>query len=174
MAVMVRQPVRTARSILNRHRFETSDPTGGIMCQRCNYAELLGVSGLEPTPSRMRVLEVIGNNSSPVSAQEIFTTVSRTAAIHRVTVYRILDMLVEKILVERLSGGGRSLVYGLAPNEHHPAHPHFHCRSCGALQCLQPGSLKVDLRGIERSFAGEIQGVEVRVDGICKNCLKKA
>jgi Fur family ferric uptake transcriptional regulator len=82
-------------------------------------------------------------------------------------------VLVEKGLVERLSGGRRSLVYGLAPNENHPAHPHFHCRSCGALQCMQPGSLKIDLQGIQRSFAGEIQAVEVRVDGICTNCLKK-
>ena len=143
------------------------------MCQRCNYAELLDVAGLGSTPSRLRVLQVIGNNSSPVSAQDIFTTVSRTAHINRVTVYRILDVLVEKGLVDRLSGGGRSLVYGLAANENHPAHPHFHCRSCGALQCLEPGSLKVDLRGIKRSFTGEIQGVAVRVDGICKNCLKE-
>ena len=76
------------------------------MCQRCNYAKLLDVVGLDPTPSRMRVLEVIGHNSSPVSAQDIFTTVSRTANINRVTVYRILDVLVEKGLVQRLSGGG--------------------------------------------------------------------
>jgi Fur family ferric uptake transcriptional regulator len=144
------------------------------MCGQCDYRLLLQSGGLEPTPSRLRVLEVIGANSAPVSAQEIFATVNRTAGINRVTVYRILDLLVSKGLLERLSGGGRSLVYGLAPNEHHPAHPHFHCRSCGALQCLQPGSLKVDLRGIERSFAGQIQGVEVRVDGICKNCLKRA
>jgi Fur family ferric uptake transcriptional regulator len=144
------------------------------MCGQCDYRLLLQSGGLEPTPSRLRVLEVIGANSAPVSAQEIFATVNRTAGINRVTVYRILDLLVSKGLLERLSGGGRSLVYGLAPNEHHPAHPHFHCRSCGALQCLQPGSLKVDLRGIERSFAGKIQGVEVRVDGICKNCLKRA
>jgi Fur family ferric uptake transcriptional regulator len=143
------------------------------MCQRCNYSEILGAGGLDPTPSRVRVLEVIGNNPAPVSAQEIHTTVSRTATINRVTVYRILDLLVEKGLVEKLSGGGRSIVYGLAPNEHHPAHPHFHCRSCGALQCLQPGSLKIDLQGIERSFAGEILSVEVRVDGICTNCLKR-
>jgi Fur family ferric uptake transcriptional regulator len=144
------------------------------MCQRCNYAELLEGRGLEPLTNRVRVLEVIGGNSSPLSAQDIYTTLSRTSNINRVTVYRILDALAEKGLVERLSGGGRSLVYGLAPNEHHPAHPHFHCRSCGALQCLQPGSLKVDLLGIKRSFAGEIKGVEVRLDGICRNCLKKA
>lgn len=143
------------------------------MCQRCNYAGLLDAAGLDPTSGRLRVLEVVGNNSAPVSAQDIFATVSRSANINRVTVYRILDVLVEKGLVERLSGGRRSLVYGLAPNENHPAHPHFHCRSCGALQCMQPGSLKVDLQGIQRSFAGEIQAVEVRVDGICTNCLKK-
>jgi len=144
------------------------------VCQHCNYSELLMGRGLEPLTNRMRVLEVVGGNSSPLSAQDIYATLNRSSAINRVTVYRILETLVNKGLVDRLSGGGRSLVYGLAPNENHPAHPHFHCKSCGALQCLQPGSLKVDLRGIERSFAGEIQSVEIRVDGICKNCLKKA
>jgi Fur family ferric uptake transcriptional regulator len=144
------------------------------VCQHCNYRESLMGRGLEPLTNRVRVLEVIGGNSSPLSALDIYATLNRSSAINRVTVYRILETLVDKGLVERLSGGGRSLVYGLAPNENHPAHPHFHCKSCGALQCLQPGSLKVDLRGIERSFAGEIQSVEIRVDGICKNCLKKA
>jgi Fur family ferric uptake transcriptional regulator len=144
------------------------------MCLRCNYPELLETGGLDPTPSRVRVMEVVGNNPAPIRAQDIFTTVSRTAAINRVTVYRILDRLVEKGLVERLSGGGRSLVYGIAPNANHPAHPHFHCRSCDALQCLQPGSLTVDVGEIRRSFAGEIRGVEVRVEGICSTCLKKS
>ncbi len=144
------------------------------MCQRCNYAELLEGRGIEPIANRMRVLEVIGGNPSPLSAQEIFNTLSRTADINRVTVYRILDLLVEKGLVDRLGSGGRSQVYGMAPNANHPAHPHFQCRSCGAMQCLQPGSLKVDLAGVERSFAGEVQAVEVRLEGICRNCLKTA
>jgi Fur family ferric uptake transcriptional regulator len=143
------------------------------MCGQCDYPSILRSGGLEPTPSRLRVLGVIGSNAGPVSAQEIFETVKRSAGINRVTVYRILELLASKGLVERLSGGGRSRAYGLAPNENHPAHPHFHCRSCGALQCLPSGSLKVDLHGIARSFAGEIQSVEVRVDGICWNCLKK-
>jgi Fur family ferric uptake transcriptional regulator len=144
------------------------------VCQRCNYAELLEGRGLEPIANRVRVLEVIGGNPSPLSAQEIFTTLSRTAGINRVTVYRILELLVEKGLVDRLSSGGRSQLYGMAPNPNHPAHPHFHCRSCGAMQCLQPGSLKVDLSGVERSFAGEVHAVEVLVEGVCRNCLKAA
>ena len=144
------------------------------MCGQCDYRSLLESGGLEPTVNRMRVLEVIGSNTSPVSAQDIFATVSRKAVINRVTVYRILDLLASRAIVERLSSGGRSLLYGLAPNDNHPAHPHFHCKRCGALQCLQPGSLKVDLGSIEHFFAGEIQSVEVRVDGICRNCLRRA
>lgn len=143
------------------------------MCQRCNYPDLIEAQGLDPTPNRVRIMEVIGNNPSPIRAQEIFTTVRRTAEINRVTVYRILDLLVEKGLVARLGGGGRSLAYGIAPNENHPAHPHFHCKNCDVLQCLQPGSLKVDVGDYQRSFAGEIRGVDVRVEGICSACLKK-
>ena len=60
------------------------------MCQHCDYAGLLEGSGLGYTPNRHRVLEVVGNNSGPLSAQQIFDTLSRNANINRVTVYRIL------------------------------------------------------------------------------------
>jgi Fur family ferric uptake transcriptional regulator len=142
------------------------------MCQRCNYAELIAEQGLEPLPNRVRVLEVIGGRSSPPSARDITAALRRTGNINRVTVYRILDLLADKGLVEPMRSAGRSLTYGLAPNKNHPAHPHFHCRSCGIVTCLQPGSLKVDLESIRGAFAGEIQGVEVRVNGICRDCLK--
>ena len=143
------------------------------MCQQCDYSNFLKASGLGHTPNRQRVLEVIGNNSSPLSAQQIFDTLSRCDNINRVTVYRILELLVDKGLVERINGGGRSYVYGLAPNENHPAHPHFYCKSCGNLECLNPQSLNVDLQHMQRTFAGLIENVEVRVDGVCKNCLNR-
>ena len=142
------------------------------MCQNCNYTELLDGRGLEPIPNRLRIMEIIGNNPSPMGAQDIFATLTRTEDINRVTVYRILDLLVENGLVERLSGGGRSLVYGLSPSENHPAHPHFHCKSCGALQCMQPDSISMDIDDIQRTFAGEIQSVEIRINGICRTCLR--
>jgi Fur family ferric uptake transcriptional regulator len=142
------------------------------MCHHCDYSGLLEESGLGHTTNRHRVLEVIGNNSSPLSAQQIFDTLNRTDNINRVTVYRILDLLVEKGLVDRISGGGRSFVYGLAPNDNHPAHPHFYCKTCGSLECLNPHSLSVDLESMRRTFPGLIENVAVRVDGVCKNCLK--
>ena len=141
------------------------------MCHHCDYSSLLAESGLGYTQNRHRVLEVIGINSSPLSAQQIFDILCRTDNINRVTVYRILDLLVEKGLVDRISSGSRSFLYGLAPNENHPAHPHFYCKSCGNLECLNPQSLSVDLLPMQRNFPGLIENVEVRVDGVCKNCL---
>lgn len=142
------------------------------MCHQCDYTKLLEESGLEPTPKRLQLLEVIGNNNSPLSAQQIFETLKRTHNINRVTVYRILDRLVQIGLVDRISGGGRSFVYGLAPNDNHPAHPHFFCKSCGNLECLNPQSLHVNMEPMQRTFPGSIENIEVRIDGVCKNCLR--
>ena len=140
------------------------------MCDQCNYSEMLTAAGLNPTSHRIRVLEVIGNNNDPLNAQEIYTTLKRNRAINRVTVYRILDSLVGNGLVDRISGG-RASYFGLAPNANHQRHPHFYCRQCGRMNCLKPRSISMDMTSFERIFPGKIDNVEIRVDGVCKNCL---
>ncbi len=141
------------------------------MCEQCNYNEMLSSAGLSPTSHRIRVMEIIGNNTSPLSAQEIYDTVQRNQPINRVTVYRILDSLVQNGLVDRISGG-RASFFGLAPNDHHQSHPHFYCRQCGRMNCLNPRSISMDITSFERIFPGKIDNVEIRVDGVCKNCLR--
>lgn len=143
------------------------------MCRHCNYQELLESANLESTESRLRVLEVIGNNSFPLSAGDIYKTLERSSSINRVTVYRILDLLVENSIIERLSTGGRAAYYGMAPNAFHRPHPHFYCKKCGQMDCLNPESLTVELASFWKTFPGQIDKVEIRVDGICKNCLKQ-
>jgi Fur family ferric uptake transcriptional regulator len=141
------------------------------MCHKCDYSGMLKKSDLESTNNRLRVLEIIGNNNFPLSAENIFNTVGRNHSINRVTVYRVLNLLVEHRLIERYSSGGRSFFYGSAPSENHPPHPHFYCRKCGQMNCLNPESLAVDTLNLEKTFPGQIDKVEIRVDGICKNCM---
>ncbi len=100
------------------------------MCHKCNYHELLSDARLNATDNRIDVLEVVGGNSFPVSASDIYATLERSSKINRVTVYRILDLLVGHGLVERISTGGRAFYYGLAPNANHHPHPHFYCQEC--------------------------------------------
>ncbi|MCP4690479.1 MAG: transcriptional repressor [Desulfobacterales bacterium] len=143
------------------------------MCHLCNYEELLISAKLEATPNRLRVLEVVGNNNFPLSAGDIFETLERGGSINRVTIYRILDLLVAHGVVERLSTGGRAAYFGLAPNDFHTSHPHFYCKSCGRMDCLSPESLIVETGSLSKTFPGRIDKVEVRVDGVCKNCLRQ-
>jgi Fur family transcriptional regulator, ferric uptake regulator len=142
------------------------------MCHQCNYEELLSGADLEATPNRLRVLEVVGNNRFPLSAGDIYNILERGGTINRVTVYRILDMLVEHGLIDRISTGGRAFYYGLAPNDRHQPHPHFYCKMCGQMDCLSPESLVVDTEPLWKTHPGRIDKVEIRVDGICKNCEK--
>lgn len=143
------------------------------MCHQCNYREILESANVEVTANRLRVLEVIGSNGFPLSVGDIFHTLDRSGSINRVTVYRILDILVDSGVVDRISTGGRAFYYGLAPNDHHAPHPHFYCKECGQMDCLNPESLHVETDPLWKTFPGRIDKVEVRVDGVCKNCLKQ-
>ena len=143
------------------------------MCSDCNYMELLEYSGLGLTTNRLRVLEVIGDSPHPLSAQEVIEALKQGQDINRVTVYRILDLLVDKKLVERISSGDRSFRYGLAPNVNHQPHSHFYCRECGVMECLDPESINLNMESLERKFLGLIERVEVRFDGICETCHRQ-
>lgn len=144
------------------------------MCYQCDYVDLLETSGLNPVPNRVQVIEIIGNNPSPLSAQEVLAILRCNQNINRVTLYRILDLLVEYGLLERMSAGDRSYRYGLAENPNHPSHPHFYCTRCGRMECLEPRSLDLDLAALKKSVSSEIHRVEVRLDGICQDCLARS
>lgn len=143
------------------------------MCDRCDYGGLLQARDLECTLNRVRLLEIIGGSPHPLSAHEVFVLASRGQNINRVTVYRILDLLVEKRLLEKISAGDRSFRYGLAPNANHSSHAHFYCTGCGRMECLSPGSPLVDMAPLESTFAGMVERVEIRLDGICETCLEQ-
>ncbi|MBU2547701.1 MAG: transcriptional repressor [Proteobacteria bacterium] len=142
------------------------------MCQQCDYRAMLEDSGLGFTPRRARVLEVVGNSAAPVSAQDVIDRLRPAQAINRVTVYRILDRLVEYGLIERLSAGDRSFRYGPAYGENHPPHPHFYCTGCGRMECLDMESLGLHLDALATRFSGRVDKIEIRIDGSCRRCLK--
>jgi Fur family ferric uptake transcriptional regulator len=40
------------------------------------------------------------------------------------------------------------------------------------MECLNPESLTLDSDAFGKTFPGRIDKVEVRLDGICKNCMR--
>ncbi len=142
------------------------------MAHQDDSISLLKQKGLNPTPHRVMVLGILGNSPSPLSPQEIFATLQRFHPMNRVTLYRILEVLVAHGLVERIQSGDKAYRYGLNAQSPHAEHPHFYCSHCGGIQCVHAEGIHVQVEDIQKTFPGLIQKMEIRLDGICKNCLR--
>lgn len=132
---------------------------------------MLSKNGVEPTPLRKAVFRFIGHKSRPVSAIEILETVRKQVTLNKVTVYRILDLLVEKRLVKRLYAGDRALRYGMGRSARHPEHAHFVCRQCGQMECLAAGDFPLDTKALQARTRHTVEDVDIRFEGICASCL---
>ena len=51
------------------------------MCHQCNYSQMLTSANVETTKNRLHVLEVIGSNHFPLSADDIFKTLELNASV---------------------------------------------------------------------------------------------
>ena len=141
------------------------------MCERCNYMEMLEGQGVDPTPLREAVLRAIGEKSRPLAAAEIKAAVRHEMSMNKVTLYRILDLLVDRGLVKRLLAGDRAFRYGMGETRHHPDHPHFVCSQCGVMECLGPDLLPGGINKCQTKGKRIIKYVDVRFEGICEKCL---
>jgi Fur family ferric uptake transcriptional regulator len=127
-------------------------------------------TGLDPTEHRLRILLAVANTPHPSSALEILETVRSDRDINRVTVYRILDLLVEHLILNRLGLGEKSQRFCLR-TEPDDAHPHFHCARCDRFLCLESHLLDLDHQALD-SLALDIHHVDIRLEGICPACRK--
>jgi Fur family ferric uptake transcriptional regulator len=133
---------------------------------------MLQERGLDPTPLRKAVLSAIGDETKPLAAAQIMARVHSRMSINKVTLYRILDLLVGRSLVKRLLGGDRTFRYGMGETTYHPHHPHFVCSRCGDIECLDPFLNPVNVKGFEAKGKGLVSYVDVRFEGTCERCLK--
>jgi Fur family ferric uptake transcriptional regulator len=128
-------------------------------------------AGLEITEHRVQVLHAVGNTAHPSSAQDVLEKISAKKDINRVTVYRILDLLVEHEVLNRLGLGEKSQRFCLR-SAHEDEHPHFHCTRCDCYLCLNVPHLPLDREALD-DLALDIRHVDIRLEGICPACQIK-
>lgn len=131
---------------------------------------LLAKAGLEPTPNRLQVLTVLSGLGRAVSAPEILEELGQ--AMNKVTLYRILDLLVDEGLVFRHSSGDRAFRYCLGRSGTPGAHVHFYCTRCNQMDCLPLESIPLDLGHVAETLPMRVDNVEIRLDGLCEACRK--
>ena len=127
-------------------------------------------AGLEVTEHRLQVLMAVGNTPHPSSAPEVLGLIRAKKDINRVTVYRILDLLVEHAVLNRLGLGEKSQRFCLR-GAREDEHPHFHCTCCDRYLCLDVPALPLDQKALA-DLSLDIRHVDIRLEGLCPACQK--
>ena len=125
----------------------------------------LRATGERITPARAAVFALLRDSARALSHQEIESGLGRANALDRVTVYRVLDWLVEQGLAHRVAGLDCVWHFSIA-REAHDRHAHFQCSGCGKVVCLS--GLAPQRVPLPRGFRSE--NIELTVKGRCAEC----
>ncbi len=136
-----------------------------------SYKEVLKHDGLKNTKHRNSILNIIEKNAQPVTAEQIyFTLVNQGVSINLSSVYRILNTLAEKCLVIKSSMAGESkAVFELNRFEH----KHYVvCTQCKKIISVPGCPLEEYEKKLRDKMGFNIQGHQLEIFGVCKNCQK--
>lgn len=142
-------------------------------------------SGLKSTASRLEVTAVLASSQHPLTHQDILKQLP--GSFDRVTLYRVLDWLLQNKVIHRIAGEDRAwrfqlnasqakqkkysnktvLSNGKAFKQHN--HAHFQCGDCGKVFCLDNVYPKLT-HDIPANFV--VDSIELNIKGKCANCQK--
>ena len=123
--------------------------------------------GLRVTKARAGVMRVLEEKDRPMDVGEIFSGLkSRGVRVDRVTVYRVLERLVEKGVIGQVDFREGKLRYELK-NEHHH---HLVCKDCGSVEAVYGDKLGEVEKQIQRQYQFVVKEHALEFFGRCKNC----
>jgi len=128
----------------------------------------LDQAGVRLTGPRRQLTELIGRRQGHFTAAELLHDAERRRlGIGRATVFRLLDLLAEQGLVERLDlPGGRHAYIPCEPTHHH----HLICLACGASTDVDDCGIDAVTAEAARRSGFEIQQHRLELFGRCPNC----
>jgi Fur family ferric uptake transcriptional regulator len=130
----------------------------------------LAASGLNRGAARDRIVHVLTEQSCAVSATEIEDILRRRGQpTARASIYRVLDLLIEHGLVERvIVGEGQTRFERAEPGGIH--HHHMVCDRCGELIAFADAGLERAISGLSDRLGVRVDSHEVTLHGACGRC----
>lgn len=101
-----------------------------------SVAEQIRQTGARATPARIRVLEVLRRAPTALNHSELEQQLGEPA-MDRVTLYRVLDWLVDQHFAQKSVDAQRVFRFSATVAGEHSAHAHFRCEACGGVFCLE-------------------------------------
>lgn len=135
-----------------------------------NALHILLQAGLSKTPQRIAVINILADVSAPVTINSIRQALKLAIKVDRVTIYRILSLFKEHGIIREITSNGGVSYFELA-SIGNPVHPHFICRKCEKLSCLDPLTFSQAIQWISPMKDYSIDHIEINISGICAGCL---
>jgi Fur family transcriptional regulator, ferric uptake regulator len=130
----------------------------------------LARAGLKRGGARERVIELLADQDCALSAVEIEDALrAQGRSTGRASVYRVLELLVEHGLVERVEvGDGQARFERQQPGGEH--HHHLVCEHCGRLVAFDDAGLERAIDRLSERLGVRIESHDVLLRGACGRC----
>lgn len=130
----------------------------------------LRAAGYRRGAARVRVIDFLDRQDCCVSAHEIHEELgSRGEPVGLASVYRVLDVLADKRLVQRLDlGDGLTRFEPVRQTEEH--HHHIVCDDCGKIEPFADQRLERVLKDVEERSGYDVAGHDIVLRGACASC----
>jgi Fur family transcriptional regulator, ferric uptake regulator len=132
--------------------------------------EVLARAGLRHGGARQRVIELMAYEDCALSAVEIEEMLrNQDRPTGRASIYRVLDLLVDHGLVERVTvGHGLARFERILPDGEH--HHHLICEHCGVLVAFDDPELEEAIDSLPERLGVKVEHHEVVLRGACPDC----
>jgi Fur family ferric uptake transcriptional regulator len=131
--------------------------------------EALAEQGYRRSAARRVLLDLLGAGDCCVTAPELYAAAAATGRpVGIASVYRVLDLLVEKGFAEKLDLGDAHAHYERVERAGH--HHHLVCTGCGRVVAFTDDRLESEIRRVERKTGFDVEHHEVLLRGACAHC----
>jgi Fur family ferric uptake transcriptional regulator len=131
---------------------------------------VLGRAGLKHGGARQRIIGLLAREPCALSAVEIEDALrAEGKPTGRASIYRVLDLLVDHGLVERVAvGQGLSRFERTHPDGEH--HHHLVCDQCGRLVAFDDPALERAIDDLSERLGVRVEHHDVVLRGACEEC----
>jgi len=130
--------------------------------------ELIRATGARVTAPRITVLSLLLSQDQSLTHQEIQDLLADNA-LDSVTLYRVLDWLVDHELAHRIASADQVWRFHGGSGQHGHEHAHFQCTGCDTVTCIAD----VRMPRTPKLPAGfHSTETEYMIKGTCPNCNK--
>lgn len=133
--------------------------------------DILSRIGCKNTKSRKAVIEVLKSAENPLCAEDVFLCIKEQgASVNLSTVYRTLDLMESKSLVNKIVMGDGKARYELTVDGHRH---HLVCTNCHKSVPIDFCPLEKLEKDIGKKNDFDITGHKLEIYGICPKCKKE-